>query len=67
MAAGHRKAANCRRDFHHKTARVLVGGYDVIAVEDLRIANMVARAKPRPDPDVPGSFLANGAAETGLN
>lgn len=68
VAARHRKIANQRRDFHHNTARNLVGSYDVIAVEDLKIANMVRRAKPRPDPDTPGTFLANGqAAKAGLN
>jgi len=40
----------------------------VIAVEDLKIANMLRRARPVPDPEVPGSYLANGAAaKTGLN
>ena len=62
MAKGHRTIANQRRDFHHKTARQLVGSYDVIAVEDLTIANMVRRPKPRPDPETPGGFLPNGAA-----
>jgi putative transposase len=37
-------------------------------VEDLKIANMLRRAKPVPDPDNPGMFLPNGArAKTGLN
>ena len=68
VAARHRKVANQRRDFHHKTARSLVTDHDVIVVEDLKITNMVRRAKPRPNPDVPGSFLPNGAAaKTGLN
>lgn len=68
VATRHRKVANQRRDFHHKTARALVADHDVITVEDLKIANMVRRAKPRPDPDIPGVFLANGqAAKTGLN
>ncbi len=68
LAARHRKIANCRRDFHHKTARTLVQTYDLIAVEDLAIANMVRRATPVPDPDNPGKFLPNGAAaKTGLN
>ncbi|EUA65530.1 putative transposase [Mycobacterium xenopi 4042] len=31
-------------------------------MEDLKIANMVRRAKPVPDPDKPGQYLANGAA-----
>jgi putative transposase len=68
VAARHRKIANCRRDFHHKTARTLVQTYDLIAVENLAIANMLHRAKPVADPDNPGQFLPNGAtAKTGLN
>ena len=34
--------------------------YDLVVVEDLPIANMVRRAKPVPDPDNPGQYLANG-------
>ncbi len=68
VAARHRKVANCRRDFHHKTARRLVETYDLIAVEDLAIATVVRRPRPVPDPDNPGQFLPNGAAaKTGLN
>ncbi|MHB1533763.1 MAG: RNA-guided endonuclease InsQ/TnpB family protein [Acidimicrobiales bacterium] len=68
VAARHRKVANQRRDFHHKTARALVADHDVIAVERLKITNMVRRAKRRPDPDIPGAFMPNGAAvKTGLN
>ena len=68
VTARHRKVANCRRDFHHKTAKALVADYDIIVVERLKIANMVRRARPLPDPDIPGAFLANAAAaKTGLN
>ncbi len=68
VAARHRKVANQRRDFHHKTARALVAGHDVIVVEDLKITNMLRRAASRPDPDIPGAFQPNGAAaKTGLN
>ena len=68
VAARHRKIANCRRDFHHKTARTLVQAYDLIALENLAIANMVRRATPVADPDNPGQFLPNGAAaKSGLN
>jgi putative transposase len=68
VAARHRKIANQRRDFHHKTARALVASYDLVVVEDLAIANMRRRAKPLPDPDQPGAFMPNGgAAKTGLN
>jgi putative transposase len=41
VAKAHRKVRNQRRDFHHKTAKALVDGHSRIAVEDLRIANMV--------------------------
>lgn len=41
VAERHRKVANQRRDFHHKTARALVGNYDVICVEHLDVAAMV--------------------------
>jgi putative transposase len=68
VAARHRKIANQRKDFHHKQARGLVEGYDLLVVEGLEIANMVRRAKPVPDPDSPGQFQPNGArAKSGLN
>jgi putative transposase len=68
VAARHRKIASCRRDFHHKAARELVGTYDLLVVEDLAIANMLQRAKPVADLDSPGAFLPNGArAKSGLN
>ena len=68
VAARHRKIANQRKDFHHKQARALVGRYDLLVVEDLQIANMLRRAKPVPDPDKPGQYLANGArAKSGLS
>jgi putative transposase len=68
LAARHRKIANQRRDFHHKTACALVESYDLIVVEDLRIANMLRRPKPIDDPSCPGRFLPNGAAaKSGLN
>lgn len=68
VAARYRKIANARRDFHHKVARSLVEDFDLIVVEDLRVANMVKRAKPKPDPDNPKAFLPNGqAAKSGLN
>jgi putative transposase len=68
VASRHRKVANQRRDFHHKVARTLVKSYDLIAVEDLSIANMLRRARPIDDPKNPGAFMPNGAAaKTGLN
>jgi putative transposase len=68
FAALHRKVANRRKDFHHKHASVLAARYDLLVVEDLKIANMLRRAKPKPDPDTAGQFLPNGArAKSGLN
>ena len=68
VAARHRKIANRRKDFHHKQARKLVARYDLLAVEDLTIANMLRRAKPKPHPDITGQFLPNGAgAKSRLN
>jgi len=68
LAALHRKIANRRKDFHHKTARRVVQSYDLLVVEDLAIANMLRRAKPVADPDKPGQFGPNGArAKSGLN
>ncbi|MDO8727707.1 MAG: transposase, partial [Candidatus Methanoperedens sp.] len=37
----HRKIRNQRKDFAHKTSRMLVDNYDLIKFEDLRIKNMV--------------------------
>lgn len=62
LAKVHRKIANRRRDFHHKTARRLIDGSDVIAVEDLAITNMTHSAA--------GTAAGPGrnvAAKTGLN
>jgi len=68
VAARHRKIANQRKDFHHKQARELAARYDLIVVEDLKIANMLRRAKPVADPANPGHYLSNGArAKSGLN
>jgi putative transposase len=68
VAARHRKIANQRKDFHHKQARALVGRYDLLVVEDLKVANMLRRAKPVVDPENPEQFLPNGArAKSGLN
>src|ERR1700730_5300241 len=68
VAARHRKIANQRKDFHHKQARELAARYDLIVVEDLKIANMLRRAKPVADRANPGHYLPNGArAKSGLN
>jgi putative transposase len=63
LAKEWRKIRNRRRDFHHKTARVLVDSCDLIALEDLNVAGMSRRPAPKPDPVQPGGYLPNGAAE----
>ena len=45
VAALHQKVAHTRKDFQHKTARVLVDAYDTIYHEDLAVANMVKNHK----------------------
>ncbi|MCG2737469.1 MAG: transposase [Candidatus Methanoperedenaceae archaeon] len=41
VAKVHRKIRNQRKDFAHKTSRMLVDNYDLIKFEDLQIQNMV--------------------------
>ena len=41
LARKHQKVKRERQDFHHKTALQLVRAYDVIFLEDLRVANLV--------------------------
>jgi putative transposase len=68
LAREWRKVRNRRRDFHHKTARVLVDSCDVIALEKLNTAGMTRRPAPMPDPGQPWAFLPNMAsAKAGLN
>ena len=63
-----RKVRNRRRDFHHKTTRMLVNQCDAIALEDLNTAGMTRRPAPRPVPGKPGAFVPNQArAKAGLN
>jgi putative transposase len=62
LAREWRKVRNQRRDFHHKTARVLVDSYDVLALENLRIGNLTASA--RGTVEEPGR---NVAQKAGLN
>jgi len=64
----HRKIKSQRRDSAHKLSRQLVNDYDLIALEDLCIDNMVRAPKGKPDPERPGAFLPNGASmKAGLN
>ncbi|HEX3962763.1 MAG TPA: transposase [Trebonia sp.] len=58
--------AHQRLDHFHKTALTLIRDYDLIVHEDLQIANMIARPKPRADGS--GGYQPDGAsAKAGLN
>ena len=66
VAKAHRKIANQRRDFQHKQAKKLVQKHQTIVFEELQIANISKRAKPKQDEN--GTYLPNGAAaKSGLN
>ena len=66
LSALHQKVKNQRNDFLHKTSRLLVNRYGLIAYEDLNIKNMSKRCKPVPNEE--GSFAPNGqSAKSGLN
>jgi len=68
IAALHQTVADRRRDWVEKITTRVAANYDVVAVEQLPIRNMVRRPKPKPDPDNPGQYLPNGAAaKAGLN
>ncbi|MFI1466633.1 RNA-guided endonuclease InsQ/TnpB family protein [Streptomyces wuyuanensis] len=62
VAKLHGRIRRQRADFHHKTARALITGHDVIAHERLKVAGMTKSPAPKTDPEQPGSFLPNGAA-----
>ncbi|MZE78371.1 RNA-guided endonuclease InsQ/TnpB family protein [Streptomyces xinghaiensis] len=68
VAKLHAKTRRRRLDHHHKQALALVRKHDAIGVERLNTAGMTKAPAPRPDPEQPGVFLANGAAaKAGLN
>ncbi|MEU4044350.1 RNA-guided endonuclease InsQ/TnpB family protein [Streptomyces antibioticus] len=68
VARLHARIRRQRADFHHKTARALVAGHDVIVHERLNTAGMTRAPEAEPDPDNDGVFLPNGAAaKAGLN
>ena len=66
IAKLHQQIARQRRQWHFETAGELVAKADVIFVEDLQVANMTRRCKPKSGES--GGFLPNGqAAKSGLN
>lgn len=68
LAVLRRRLEERRTDWVEKTTTDLAHTYDLVAVEDLRVRNMVRRPTPQPDPEQPGVFLPNGArAKASLN
>jgi len=67
VAKLHRKTRNQRKDFLHKESRKLVNAYGTIYFENLNIAGMTRRPKPKQD-ETTKEYLPNGAsAKAGLN
>jgi putative transposase len=67
IGRAHKKITKQRRDFLHKESRKLVNRYQVLVFEDLQVANMVRKPKPKQDEET-GQYLPNGAsAKGGLN
>ncbi|TDO33909.1 transposase [Kribbella sp. VKM Ac-2527] len=68
IAKLHARAADRRRDWVEKTSTDVARRFDVIRVEDLRVAQMTRRPKPKSDPQRPGRYLPNRRrAKAGLN
>ena len=64
----HEKIRRTRKLFAHKTSTYLLRTYGTLAIEDLTLASMVRRPKPKPAEDGSGTFLLNqAAAKGGLN
>jgi len=59
----HRKIKSQRSNAAHQLSRQLVNDYDFIAIEHLKITNMVRAPKGKPDPEQPGAYLPNGASK----
>jgi transposase len=53
------RAGDRRKDWTEKTSTDLARRFDVIRVEDLRIAQLTRRPKAKPNPEQPGRHLLN--------
>jgi putative transposase len=66
LGKAHAKVRRKRQHFLHEEANALLDRADVVVCEDLKIANMTRRPKPRQDES--GAYIPNGAkAKSGLN
>jgi putative transposase len=67
LAKLHRKIKNQRKDFLHKQSRKLANTYGTLYFENLNIAGMTRRPKPKQD-ETTKEYVPNGAAaKAGLN
>ncbi|GFE71811.1 type V CRISPR-associated protein C2c8 [Chroococcus sp. FPU101] len=67
IARLHEKVAMRRRNFNHKLSTYVVRSFGGIAVEDLKISNLVRRPKPKKLADDEGYERNNAKAKSGLN
>lgn len=65
VALLHERIRRTRKLFAHKATTYLLRTYDTVAIEDLKLANMVRRPAPKPAEDGSGAFLPNNAAAKG--
>ena len=65
IKAVHEKIRRTRKLFAHKTSTYLLRTYGTLALEDLKLASMTRRPKPKPAEDGSGTFLPNQAAAKG--
>ena len=55
----HARVANLREDHLHKVTTRLARKYSLVGAEDLNVAGMLRRSKPKPDPQKDGRFRQN--------
>lgn len=67
IALTHEKIKLQRRTFNHKISTYLVRSFDAIAVEDIKIANLNRRPKPKKREDGKGWERNNASSKSGLN
>jgi transposase len=68
IAKLHTRAGDRRKDWVEKNSTDLARRFDVVRVEDLRIARLTRRPRPKADPERPGAYLPNRRrAKAGLN
>lgn len=67
IALLHEEIAARRKAYNHKLSTYTVRTYGAIAVEDIKIANLMRRAKPKPREDGKGYERNGAAAKSGLS